>query len=318
MGSSVASAADVAAGNAANILPAGSASNPYATPSFSVDASTARGLSVNGGNHSRASVPAGLHVIDDMRNASGIAFNTYVITSQKFAKGSRFGPMLAKKSCVPVEQLRFPLVIFGNVGIPDDLDIPELSELFKVRNVYLDTSNEAECNWMIHVMPAAYRNEQNLIAYQEDGQIYFMSIQDIEVGDVLKVWYAPTYAAKMYVPMLQDSPHQIVNNVLQQLTMEQQHEHQQPHSHPQHHQQQQQQQSHSQQSMHQQQHVNGRAYNGIATYTQIETIVGPTTTNMPQYPQQPAQHQTSQLQQQQQPQQHTSNNSGRKYILVKS
>lgn len=106
---------------------------------------------------SRSSVPNGLHVID-----------TYdipcVITSQKFAKGSRFGPLLAKKSYIPIDNLLFPLVIFGNV-IPD-LDIPELSELFKVRNIYLDTTHEHECNWMIHVNPAAFRNEQNLIAYQ--------------------------------------------------------------------------------------------------------------------------------------------------------
>lgn len=87
-----------------------------------------------------------------------------VITSQKFAKGSRFGPLLAKKSYIPIENLRLPLIIFGNI-IPD-LNIPELEELFKVRNVYLDTTNENECNWMVHVNPAEYLNEQNLIAYQ--------------------------------------------------------------------------------------------------------------------------------------------------------
>lgn len=35
-----------------------------------------------------------------------------------------------------------------------------------MRNVYLDTTNENECNWMVHVNPAEYLNEQNLIAYQ--------------------------------------------------------------------------------------------------------------------------------------------------------
>ena len=107
---------------------------------------------------SRSSVPNGLHVIDTYDTPC-------VITSQKFAKGSRFGPLLAKKSYIPNNNLAFPLVIFGN-EIPPELDIPELEELFKVRNIYLDTSNESECNWMIHVNPANYRNEQNLIAYQ--------------------------------------------------------------------------------------------------------------------------------------------------------
>lgn len=101
-------------------------------------------------------MPAGLHVIEHNVPC--------VITSQKFAKGSRFGPLLAKKSYIPIENLRFPLIIFGNI-IPD-LNIPELEELFKVRNVYLDTTNENECNWMVHVNPAEYLNEQNLIAYQ--------------------------------------------------------------------------------------------------------------------------------------------------------
>lgn len=55
---------------------------------------------------------------------------------------------------------------------------------------------------------------------QEDNQIYFMSIHDIEIGDVLKVWYAPTYAARMYVPLLQPSSHQIVNNILRQLSID--------------------------------------------------------------------------------------------------
>lgn len=174
---------------------------------------------------SRSSVPNGLHVIDSHQPPC-------VITSQKFAKGSRFGPLLAKKSYVPIDRLRFPLVIFGNTSIADDLDIPELSELFKVRNVYLDTRAAHECNWMVHVTPAAFRNEQNLIAYQEDNHIYFMSIEDIEVGDVLKVWYAPNYAAKMYVPLLEDSHHQIANNILQHISATNgggQHQHQQQH-----------------------------------------------------------------------------------------
>lgn len=55
---------------------------------------------------------------------------------------------------------------------------------------------------------------------QEDNQIYFMSIQDIEIGDILKVWYAPTYALKMGTQLLESSPHLIVNNILQQLSIE--------------------------------------------------------------------------------------------------
>lgn len=240
-------------------------------------------------DHSRTSVPAGLHVLDDRSGGTAASTHaTYVITSQKFAKGSRFGPLLAKKSCVPVEPaVRFPLVIFGNLGIADDLDdCPELNELFKVRNVYLDTSQPADCNWMVHVTPAAFRNEQNLIAYQQDGSIYFMSIADIEVGDVLKVWYAPLYANKMWVPLLQDSQHQIVNNVLQQLTMDQQQQSQQLH-HPMQQQQQHQHHHHHQQHQQQQHQVQHPQSNGggghhmanasgaAAPYPTVESVGGP-------------------------------------------
>lgn len=52
---------------------------------------------------------------------------------------------------------------------------------------------------------------------QEESQIYFTAIQDIEIGDILKVWYAPKYGMKMGAEPLEPSPHQIVNNVLRQV-----------------------------------------------------------------------------------------------------
>lgn len=109
-------------------------------------------------NLSRSTVPKGLHILDNVGRP-------YVITSQKFAKGSRFGPLLARKSNIPIENVKFPLILFGNT-LSTQLEIPELNELFKVRNIYLDTTNENSSNWMIHVSPAIYSNEQNLIAYQ--------------------------------------------------------------------------------------------------------------------------------------------------------
>uniref|UniRef100_A0A1B0DIQ2 SET domain-containing protein n=2 Tax=Phlebotominae TaxID=7198 RepID=A0A1B0DIQ2_PHLPP len=106
---------------------------------------------------SRSSIPNGLHIIETGESLC-------VVTSQKFAKGTRFGPLMAKKSYIPVENAKFPLIVFGSPLL--DSNDAEIEELFKIRNAYLDTRNENYCNWMIHVSPAQYSNEQNLICYQ--------------------------------------------------------------------------------------------------------------------------------------------------------
>lgn len=156
---------------------------------------------------SRSSVPHGLQVYE---NDNG----THIISGQKFAKGCRFGPLLAPYSYIPIANAKFPLTIFGNVNLDmDGINMPELKELFKVRNIFLDTRNENNCNWMIHVDPATCINEQNLIAYEEDNEIFFAAIEDLDVGDILKVWYAPKYAERMNVELLKWSPYQVVKNV---------------------------------------------------------------------------------------------------------
>lgn len=134
---------------------------------------------------------------------------------QKFAKGCRFGPLMAPKSYIPIENAKFPLKIFGNVNFDmDAMQMSELRDLFKVRHIHLDTRNEKYCNWMIHVDPAQYSNEQNLIAYEEDNEIFFAAIEDLDVGDILKVWYSPKYGEHMKMPPLQESPYPILKNVL--------------------------------------------------------------------------------------------------------
>lgn len=158
-------------------------------------------------NMSRSSVPHGLQVYENDTGA-------HIISGQKFAKGCRFGPLLAPKSYIPIVNVKFPLAIFGNVNLDmDGINMPELKELFKVRHIYLDTRDENNCNWMIHVDPATCVNEQNLIAYEEDNEIFFAAIEDLDFGDILKVWYAPKYAERMNVELLKWSPHPIVKNV---------------------------------------------------------------------------------------------------------
>lgn len=160
-------------------------------------------------NLSRSSVPHGLQVFE---NETG----THIISMQKFAKGCRFGPLLAPKSYIPIANTKFPLSIFGSTSLDiDAMNMPELRELFQVRNIHLDTRNEKYCNWMIHVDPAQYANEQNLVAYEEDSEIFFAAIEDLDVGDVLKVWYSPKYGERMRVSQLCYAPFPITKNIFQ-------------------------------------------------------------------------------------------------------
>lgn len=142
------------------------------------------------------------------------AHGTHIISLQKFARGCRFGPFIAPRSYIPVKPAKFPLIVFGAPAINlATMHLPELQELFKVRHVHLDTVNEVKCNWMVHVEPANYSNEQNLIAYEEDAQIYFAAIEDLDIGDIMKVWYSPVYGERMQKPTLTHTSEPVIKNV---------------------------------------------------------------------------------------------------------
>ena len=49
-------------------------------------------------------------------------------------------------------------------------------------------------NWMRYVNCARNEAEQNLIAYQYRGQIYYRSIKEIQPGKELLVYYGEEYA----------------------------------------------------------------------------------------------------------------------------
>ncbi|XP_055635612.1 uncharacterized protein LOC129775219 isoform X2 [Toxorhynchites rutilus septentrionalis] len=165
-------------------------------------------------NLSRSSVPNGLLIMDAADGSS------CVVTSQKFAKGTRFGPMLAQKSYTPIKNIPFPLVLFSTpfyYGNEFDFD---LQTLLNGRNVYLDTRIESKCNWMIHVSLARFSNEQNLICYQENDEIYYTAIKDIELGDILRVWYSRSYAAKIGATLLEPSSYDLCNNILRSVSLD--------------------------------------------------------------------------------------------------
>jgi hypothetical protein len=141
-------------------------------------------------NLSRSSVPDGIQLIE-------AATGPFVVATQTFSRGTRFGwskiirstpespinsgslisgPILCPKSYIPIKDVKLPLIVFSNEleynlngefgFVQDPIWSKEIQDLFSVRNLYLDTKNEVNCNWLIHVQVAKYSDEQNLMCYQ--------------------------------------------------------------------------------------------------------------------------------------------------------
>lgn len=53
--------------------------------------------------------------------------------------------------------------------------------------MWLDLSDEDNCNWMMFVRPAQNHLEQNLVAYQYGSEIFYTTIKNIQPKQELKV-----------------------------------------------------------------------------------------------------------------------------------
>ena len=60
-----------------------------------------------------------------------------------------------------------------------------------------DGKDVTQANWMRHVQPAVNGDMQNLIAYQEGQEIYFLAVRQIEQNEELFVWYCYDYAKRL-------------------------------------------------------------------------------------------------------------------------
>ena len=69
---------------------------------------------------------------------------------------------------------------------------------------YIDGKDTSRANWMRYVLPAYRRSVQNLVAYQEGHQIYFLTTKHIQPGEQLTVWYCREYASRMNFPLTGD------------------------------------------------------------------------------------------------------------------
>ena len=67
----------------------------------------------------------------------------------------------------------------------------------------VDAYDEHESNWMRFVNCARFEDEQNLVAFQYRGEIYYRSMKEVKPGKELLVWYGDEYACNLNI--FQDS-----------------------------------------------------------------------------------------------------------------
>ncbi|XP_078086643.1 zinc finger protein PLAG1-like [Mustelus asterias] len=65
---------------------------------------------------------------------------------------------------------------------------------------FINTPDEESGNWMMFVRPARNLEEQTLVAYQHQGEVYFTTVKSLQPHMELKVWYAADYAKFMETP----------------------------------------------------------------------------------------------------------------------
>lgn len=58
---------------------------------------------------------------------------------------------------------------------------------------YIDGGNKAKSNWLRYVNCPRNKEEENVVATQEDDNIIYWATKDVEKGEELMVWYGEDY-----------------------------------------------------------------------------------------------------------------------------
>nr|XP_027218631.1 PR domain zinc finger protein 4-like [Penaeus vannamei] len=132
----------------------------------------------------RRSIPHILKLKEDIAH-------TGVYARQLLTKRLQFGPLQAEKIFAGSQQVAVEEEIKERFGIVFKITQEEGDYLL------LDTQQEERSNWMIFVRPAERKSEQNLVAFQYKGDIYFATIKEIPAQCELKVWFSKDYAERM-------------------------------------------------------------------------------------------------------------------------
>uniref|UniRef100_A0AAZ3R8A4 PR domain containing 4 n=1 Tax=Oncorhynchus tshawytscha TaxID=74940 RepID=A0AAZ3R8A4_ONCTS len=94
----------------------------------------------------------------------------------------------------------------SNVDLQDwpDKDTPQIWKMFhnNVLEFCIVTTDENECNWMMFVRKARTREEQNLVAYPDNGKLFFCTSTEILPDQELLFYYTRDYCRQMGVPQV--------------------------------------------------------------------------------------------------------------------
>ena len=96
-----------------------------------------------------------------------------VFAKKAIPKRTHFGPFISELVATQdqVTNQGFPLKIERDDG----------------QTLFLEPMDENACNWMMFVRPAKSYSEQNLVAFQYNNDIFFVTIKNIEPRQELKV-----------------------------------------------------------------------------------------------------------------------------------
>ncbi|KAL7644245.1 UNVERIFIED_CONTAM: hypothetical protein RMT77_005071 [Armadillidium vulgare] len=112
-----------------------------------------------------------------------------VWSTDNIPRGTRFGPF--KGNIYAIDQ------------VPPTANRNYFWRVYKGNELfyYLDGYDTTKANWMRYVSPAHSAESQNLIACQNQSNIYFYTIKPIKPDEELLVWYCKEFAARLDYPI---------------------------------------------------------------------------------------------------------------------
>lgn len=143
-------------------------------------------VSLNTPNRAEKSLPKNL--ILKPTNALPDSSTIGVWAREYIPRGTRFGPML------------------GEI-YPKNNNISDRKYFWRVYNketnqlsFFVDGKDVRKANWMRYVLPAYINALQNLVAYQDGEDLYFLTIKPIQKDEELTVWYCKEFASRLGYP----------------------------------------------------------------------------------------------------------------------
>lgn len=64
------------------------------------------------------------------------------------------------------------------------------------KKIYIDGSDPQRSNWLRYINSPRHEDEQNMVAFQTSGRIYYRVIKPIRIDQELLVWYGPSFGGE--------------------------------------------------------------------------------------------------------------------------